>query len=37
MSKALFFHAACPVCVCAERQFVPIFHIDFGAALADLN
>lgn len=37
MSKALFFHAGCPVCVSAERQFVQTFHINFGAALADLK
>lgn len=77
MSKALFFHAGCPVCVSAEQQFataldpsrydvevvhlgeqksrlseaerlgvksVPAlvidglpFHINFGAALADLK
>ena len=77
MSKALFFHAGCPVCVSAEQQFVnaldptryvvevvhlaeqkariaeaesagvksvpalvidgQAFHINFGAALADLK
>jgi glutaredoxin len=77
MSKALFFHADCPVCVSAEQQFVNAldparhavevvhlgeqknriaeaeaagvksvpalvidgqpFHINFGAALADLK
>ena len=77
MSKALFFHAGCPVCITAEQQFiqsldptrysveivhlgeqkdriaqaegygvksVPVlvidgepFHINFGAALADLK
>lgn len=77
MSKAVFFHAGCPVCVSAEQQFVhaldparyavevvhlgdhkariaeaesagvksvpalvidgQAFHINFGAALADLK
>ncbi len=77
MSKALFFHAGCPVCVSAEQQFIQAldparyaveivhlgehkdriaqaetygvksvpalviegqpFHINFGAALADLK
>jgi glutaredoxin len=77
MSKALFFHAGCPVCISAEQQFVQAldparyavevvhlgeqkdridqaegygvksvpamvidgqpFHINFGAALADLK
>ncbi len=77
MSKALFFHAGCPVCVSAEQQFINAldparyavevvhlgeqkariaeaesagvksvpalvidgrpFHINFGAALADLK
>ena len=77
MSKALFFHAGCPVCISAEQQFIQSldptrysvevvhlgeqkdritqaerygvrsvpalvidgqpFHINFGAALADLK
>ncbi len=77
MNKAVFFHAGCPICVSAERQFVDAldpqrysvevvhlgeqksriaeaeglgvasvpalvidgqtFHINFGAALADLR
>lgn len=32
-TSATFYHAGCPVCVAAGQP----FHINFGAAIADLK